>query len=972
MQTRAPLVVGRDRELRVLNRAVADARAAQGNSVFVVGEAGIGKSRLAGETAGHAFAAGVRVLRGRGSTIGPTVPFRPLAEALLSLFRSGNPPDDKELGPYRPVLGRLVPDWSRGESAPDDGSLVVLAEAVLRLTALLGKDGACLLVLEDLHEADAETLAVVEYLVDNLAGLPTVLVATIRSEPCAALDLARSAAQRGSAAMLELRRLDLPQVRGLVASCLEIEPADVPDQVARRLWQDSAGNPFMVEELLAGMVDNGLLVGGSDGWREVDELRTEVPATLVRSIANRIDRLGPRGRMLLSVAAVLGHRFPLSVVQQVAGMDDRTLLSHLHAGVAAQLVTADEPAPDWYAFQHPLTGEALLTMITPTDRADLSRRAADAIESLHPGLPGEWCQLVASLRLHTGDTEGAARLFAEAGRRALADGAAASAISLLERAENLLADHPDAAVRAEVLEALLYALAEAGRSERAFELVERLNRWEGANLPASRRAALHVRLAYVGKITGRKTDGLAQVAAARSLLGATPADEDAAPLDAVAADLAVDLPGRDRKREAEKLARRAIAAAERVPLPAIACQAWVLVGTIARERDLAESNACFERSRLLAEEHRLPIWRVYAVYERARNDWLSDGDPAVLDRVRHEALRVGAITQSYVVDASLAMHTVMCGRFTEAARLIDECATAARRLRLENITMYLQMARAVLAAHQGVRRDMDEGLAEFRAGGGEQAPEQALALGMAGAFCALLEEDRARVREAFARLQRSEEDAPTIFSLAGRHGLRVLVDVLHRDLDWAGFDVVSASVMSRMRWNRQFVLLARAILLGRSGLADEAVRAVGEACEASAIYPMTRHLGLRLVAEAAIVDGWGDPETWLRAAEEYFHQADVPAVASACRALLRQTGASVRQRRTGTDRVPAALRALGVTVREFEVFQLLVDRIGNKAIAGRLHISPRTVEKHIASLVVKTGQPDRDALHGYAATMLSD
>lgn len=954
-----------------MSRAVANAHAAHGTSVFIIGEAGIGKSRLANETAGQAFASGARVLRGRGSTIGPTVPFRPIAEALLSLFRSGDPPDDKQLGPYRPVLGRLVPDWSRGESAPDDGSLVVLAEAVLRLTAMLGKTGGCLLVLEDLHEADAETLAVVEYLVDNLAGLPIVLLATIRSEPCAAIELAGSAAQRGSADVLELRRLDLVQARALVAACLEIEPAAVPERIAERLWQDSAGNPFMIEELLAGMVEGGMLVRGADGWREVDDLRTEVPATLVRSIAHRIDRLGPRGRMLLSVAAVLGHRFPLSVVQRVAGMDDRTLLGHLHAGVAAQLVAADEPAPDWYAFQHPLTGEALLAMTTPADRADLSRRAADAIEQLRPGLPGEWCQLVASLRLQTGDTAGAAQLFAEAGRRALADGAATSAIRLLERAENLLADHPDASVRAEVLESLLYALAEAGRSDRAFELVDRLDRWEGANLPASRRAALHVRLAYVCKISGRKADGLAKIAAARALLGPSPADEDAAPLDAVAADLAVDLPGRDRKREAERLARRAIAAAERVPLPAIACQAWVLIGTIARDRDLAESSACFERSRLLAEEHRLPIWRVYGVYEQARNDWLSDGDAAGLDRVRHEALRVGAITQSYVVDASIALHVVMCGRYGEAAVLIEECARAARRLRLDYVTMYLHMTRSVLAAHQGRRREMDEALAEFRANGGEQAPEEALAIGMASAFCALLEEDRTRAREELVRLQRSEENAPTIFSLTGRFGLRVLVDVLHGDVDWADFEAVSASVTSRMRWNRQFVLLARAVLAGRSGRADEAARAVADACEASAIYPLPRHLGLRLVAEAAIVDRWGDPERWLREAEEYFHHAEVPAVASACRALLRQTGASIRQRRTGADRVPTELRALGVTVREFEVFQLLVDRIGNKAIASRLHISPRTVEKHIANLVTKTGQPDRDALHAYASTMLT-
>jgi DNA-binding CsgD family transcriptional regulator len=456
------------------------------------------------------------------------------------------------------------------------------------------------------------------------------------------------------------------------------------------------------------------------------------------------------------------------------------------------------------------------------------------------------------------------------------------------------------------------------------------------------------------------------------LLGHHPADADAAPLDAVAADLAVDLPGRDRKREAEKLARRAIAAAERVPLPAIACQAWVLIGTIARDRDLAESSACFERSRLLAEEHRLPIWRVYGVYEQARNDWLSDGDPAGLDQVRHEARRVGAITQTYVVDASMAIHAVMCGNYDEAAVLIRECGTVARRLRLDYITMYLQMVASVMAAHRGQRRGMDDALSEFRAVGGEQAPEQALALGMAAAFCALLEEDRARAREELTRLQRSEEDAPTIFSLAGRHGLRVLVDVLDGVVDRAGFESVSASVMSQMRWNRQFVLLAKAVLAGRAGRVAEAGRAVADSRAASAIYPMTRHLGLRLVAQAAIQDGWGDPETWLREAEEYFHQADVPAVASACRALLRQTGASVRQRRTGTDRVPAALRALGVTVREFEVFQLLVDRIGNKAIAGRLHISPRTVEKHIASLVVKTGQPDREALHTYAATTLTE
>jgi DNA-binding CsgD family transcriptional regulator len=973
MQTRAPLVVGRDRELDDLDRAVAGTRAARGSTVFIVGEAGIGKSRLAVETTSRAFAAGLRILRGRGSTIGPTVPFRPLAEALLSLFRSGDPPDEKALGPYRPVLGRLVPDWSRGESAPGGGSVIVLAEGVLRLLATLGDDRGCLLVLEDLHEADAETLAVVEYLVDNLEGLPVVLLATVRSEPCAALDLAGSAAQRGCATILDLRRLDLTDVRRLVASCLEAAPDEVPSRAATRMWQDSAGNPFMVEELLSGMVEGGLLIHSGGGWHEVDdELPREVPATLVRSIANRIDRLGPRARMLLSVAAVLGRRFPLSVVQRVTGMDDRTVLSHLHAGVAAQLVTADEPAPDWYAFQHPLTGEALLAMITPTDRAELSGRAADAIETIHPGLPGEWCQLVASLRSHTGDRAGAARLFAEAGRRALADGAPSSAITLLERAEGLLVDQDGTSVRAEILESLLYSLAEAGRFDRAFELVDRLHRWESTGLDAARRAGLHVRLAWVAKIAGRPADGLAQVDAARALLGPDPADADAAPLDAVAADLAIELPGTDRERDAETLARRAVAAAERAQLPATACQAWLTIGTVAREQDLAASTACFDRSRQLAEEHRLPIWRIYALVELARNDWLSDGDIAAMERVRHEALRVGAITIGHLVDASIAMHTVMCGRFAEAAELADACWAAATRLRLDSVAINIALTKAVLAAHRGRRRELDEATAEFHRWRGEESPEFPLLLGLAGAFCALLEEDRERARHELAQLARAERNNPTTFCLAGRYGLKLLVDVLHGAADWPQYEEVSASAMSLMRWNHQFVHLAHAVLLGRSGRPAEAAAAVSAALQVASIYPMTRYLGLRLVAEAATVDEWGEPETWLRRAEEYFHQVDVPAVARACRALLRQTGAAVRQRRTGADQVPAALRALGMTVREYDVFQLLVDRLGNKAIAGRLHISPRTVEKHVANLVSKTGQPDREALHEYAAAVLAD
>ncbi|HXV92603.1 MAG TPA: LuxR C-terminal-related transcriptional regulator, partial [Pseudonocardia sp.] len=149
---------------------------------------------------------------------------------------------------------------------------------------------------------------------------------------------------------------------------------------------------------------------------------------------------------------------------------------------------------------------------------------------------------------------------------------------------------------------------------------------------------------------------------------------------------------------------------------------------------------------------------------------------------------------------------------------------------------------------------------------------------------------------------------------------------------------------------------------GRAGRADEADGAVRDALREGGPYPTSRHLGLRLLGEAALHGGWGDPVGWLRTAEAHFHRAEVPAVAGACRALLRRAGARVSQRRTGADKIPAELRSAGVTVREFEVLRLLVGRLGNREIADRLHLSPRTVERHVSSLITKLDLPNRIAL----------
>jgi DNA-binding CsgD family transcriptional regulator len=296
--------------------------------------------------------------------------------------------------------------------------------------------------------------------------------------------------------------------------------------------------------------------------------------------------------------------------------------------------------------------------------------------------------------------------------------------------------------------------------------------------------------------------------------------------------------------------------------------------------------------------------------------------------------------------------------------------STAVRLKLLETVQFLLLNRAILAAHRGRRREMDEALAEFRHWEGDAQPQYAPRVhGLARAFCALLEENRDRATNELSQALRAEEANPSVMQLSGRYGLNLLLAAMSGTVDWPAYEALTATPVSRFRWDRTFALFASAVLAGRAGRHDEATGAVDEALRVGEPYAMGKHLGLRLVSEAAFADGWGRPVDWLRTAEEYFHQADISPVASACRGLLRDTGVRVAQHRDGVEDIPPALRSFGVTAREYEVLLLLGDRLANREIAERLHLSTRTVEKHVSSLITKTGRPNRIALSEFAATM---
>ncbi len=996
-QPQSETMIGRGAELGELERILSGARRHRGRAVLVLGEEGIGKSALAAEVADRALAAGLRVSTGRGSVVGPAVPFRPIAEAVAGFSRTAGLRRCEELGPYRDVLGFLVPDFAAGEGTADVPSPVVVGEAVLRLAAAAGRDGGCLLILEDLQDADLQAHAVVEYLADNIGRQPTALLATLRPEPRAALDLVHALAQRDSAMLVELGRLGEDELAELAASWLRVPASEVSHQVASLLWRDSGGNPLIAGELLREMLGNGALVRCGSGFFLAGQVPAMVPHVLIRSVGRLADRLGPHGRALFTAAAAFGRRFPLSVVQAVAGLSEDDLLAHLDAGAAAGLVTPS--GPGWYAFAQPLAAEALLRQLVPASRASLASRAASAVNALYPGLPGEWCERAACLRQDAGELTAAARLFATAGNRALDAGTPGPAASLLDRAWHLLTGSADgtepaewAALRGGVFDSLLDALAETGEDDRVRQLGQWFDELADGLVDRSRLAAHRVRLGWAAVAIGQQPEGVRQLRAARALLGAdttdvltapadmraVPADALAASADALAARLALsqngarnedgepgepDEPGRAR---AASLARRAVAAAALAGPPDTECQGWLVLGELARGHDAAEATACFERAHVLATGHGLPLLRLRAAAGLGFGRWLASADVSGLEQVRRMALRLGAVTAGRDIDASLAIAWALSGRYQDAAELIgrfpaDETADMGAGTR-----QHVLLAAATLAAHQGRRRAMADALTEFRRAGGGQSDLAPLASGLAEAFCALAEEDADLARRC---VEQAVAAGPGYYPLAGGHGLHLLLSVLAGAEGWPLHDKISGDPAAGLRWNRQFIVFARAVLLGREGRSAQAQATVTEAEYLAAPFPATLHLGLRLVAEAAVAAGWGDPVDWLRRAEKHFHAASLPAPASACRAILRRLGATVPQRRYDSGRVPQELRVRGVTLREYEVLELLAARPGNKEIASRLHISPRTVEKHVASLMTKAGLPDRLALCGLAAAV---
>jgi predicted ATPase len=248
-----------------LRSALAAAQDGAGGVMFLTGEAGIGKSRLASELAAEARVCGATVLAGRAVPTSASIPYRPVTEALLQALRECAFPDDPGLTPWLPALRAVIPTIGGPEGdGRGDHAAPVRGEAVLQLLRRFAGSAGLLLVLEDLHWADPDTLAVVEYLSDNLSAEAVLCVATCRGEtPSAGAELVARVIARRAARHLALGRLTAGQVTAMVRACLP--PA--PDKVIARVQRAADGIPFLVEESLAAPACHGCSpMGSAHGW----------------------------------------------------------------------------------------------------------------------------------------------------------------------------------------------------------------------------------------------------------------------------------------------------------------------------------------------------------------------------------------------------------------------------------------------------------------------------------------------------------------------------------------------------------------------------------------------------------------------------------------------------------------------------------------------------------------------------------
>ena len=447
--------VGRDAELDQLRQALERVRAGHGQVVALVGEPGVGKSRLLWEFTHSHWAQGWLILESSSVSYGKATPYLPVIDLLKPYFKIHDRDDPRDV--REKVTGKLLTlDEALRPTLPaflalldvpvEDPQWEVLdprhrrqrtLDAVKRLFLRESQVQPLCLVFEDLHWIDSETQALLDGLIESLPAARLLLLVNYRPEYQHAW---------GSRTYYTQLRLD-PLAPESAEELLQALVGDDPDlqPLKPRLIKWTEGNPFFLEESVRTLVETQMLVGERGAYRLAKALPSiQVPATVQAVLAARIDRLPPEEKRLLQSASVIGKDVPFDLLEAIAELPEEDLsrgLAHLQT---AEFLYETSLFPDLeYTFKHALTHEVAYQSLLQERRRALHARILDAIERLYPDRLAEQVDRLA-YHAFRGEVWGKALAYLrQAGAKAAACSAYREAVPCFEQALDTLKHLPE-------------------------------------------------------------------------------------------------------------------------------------------------------------------------------------------------------------------------------------------------------------------------------------------------------------------------------------------------------------------------------------------------------------------------------------------------------------------------------------------------------------------------------------------------
>jgi len=406
----APLI-GRQAQLDKMREALAELAGGSGQIISVMGEAGLGKSRLVAELRQELEAdpsTDVQWIEGRSLSYETNTPFALFKSFFENYFDLQAGDSDEEKVQYIKVqIDRLIPDQGLVmmpffatllglHLSPDDAERVRYMEpAQLRGSifayagVLIEKKAASqplIMSLDDLHWTDPTSLELLNSLLQLVERTPLLVIAAFRprrQEPSWAFHESASRDYHYRYQAISLGPLDKNQSRELVANLLEVE--DLPGEVRQNILDKSEGNPFFVEEIIRSLLDAGLILYEDGHWRATQEIvDIAIPDTLIGVITARLDKLDDDARHITQAAAVLGREFDSIVLGDVAESAE-TLDAAMVDLQRREIVLETSRFPvRSYAFKHILSQQAAYESTLLSNRRELHRRAAESLVARDP------------------------------------------------------------------------------------------------------------------------------------------------------------------------------------------------------------------------------------------------------------------------------------------------------------------------------------------------------------------------------------------------------------------------------------------------------------------------------------------------------------------------------------------------------------------------------------------------------------